>query len=172
MKPWLLSTLGLLLPAAAQASEAAAMADLTATGWGLTALALFVAAYALVPLENNIHLRKSKPVMLAAGVIWGLIGWVYVQNGIPHSAEAAVRARKLPPAPGVGQPAASRSRAIPATGRSRRRGRGRRVLGVVSGMEEAPGGEIDYCTPYGGFTDGGIIYTDEHGTQINTDEHR
>jgi len=48
-------------------------------------------AYLLVMAEEFTHLRKSKPVMLAAGLIWGLIGWIYVQNGIPHSAEMAVR---------------------------------------------------------------------------------
>ncbi|CAG0909656.1 unnamed protein product [Cyprideis torosa] len=41
--------------------------------------------------EEFTHLRKSKPVILAAGIIWGLIGWYYVQHGIPHEAEHAVR---------------------------------------------------------------------------------
>jgi len=33
-------------------------------------LAVFVIAYALVFLEERLHLRKSKPVMVAAGLIW------------------------------------------------------------------------------------------------------
>ena len=37
------------------------------------------------------HLRKSKPVVIAAGIIWGMIGWVYTSHGMPHAAEAAVR---------------------------------------------------------------------------------
>ena len=49
--------------------------DLTSHPAGLAALAIFVAAYALVVLEERIHLRKSKPVMLAAGLIWGLVAW-------------------------------------------------------------------------------------------------
>ncbi len=65
--------------------------DLTGHWVGIAALVLFVLSYLLVMAEEFIHLRKSKPVMLAAGLIWGLIGWIYVQNGIPHSAEAAVR---------------------------------------------------------------------------------
>jgi NhaD family Na+/H+ antiporter len=41
--------------------------------------------------EEFTHLRKSKPVMLAAGVIWMLVGWIYVQHDLPHEAEHAVR---------------------------------------------------------------------------------
>lgn len=42
---------------------------------GIAALVVFVLAYALVVLEERLHLRKSKPVMLAAAVIWFLIAW-------------------------------------------------------------------------------------------------
>ena len=87
-----LSTFALLMiPALAGATEAGQRLDLTGHWVGIAALVLFVGAYLLVMAEEFIHLRKSKPVMLAAGLIWGLIGWVYVQNGIPHSAEIAVR---------------------------------------------------------------------------------
>jgi len=41
---------------------------------------LFVVAYALVIVEEEIHMRKSKPVMVAAGVIWGLIALIYAQQ--------------------------------------------------------------------------------------------
>ena len=51
--------------------------DLTATWVGITALVVFVLAYALVIGEEVLHLRKSKPVLVAAGVIWALIGWRY-----------------------------------------------------------------------------------------------
>lgn len=37
---------------------------------GLVALAVFILAYGLVIAEEFIHLRKSKPVILAAGIIW------------------------------------------------------------------------------------------------------
>ena len=49
--------------------------DLTLHPAGLAALAIFVAAYVLVVLEERIHLRKSKPVMVAAGLIWAIIAW-------------------------------------------------------------------------------------------------
>ncbi len=65
--------------------------DLTGHWVGFTALGLFALAYALVMAEEFTHLRKSKPVIIAAGLIWAIIGWVYVQHGMPHEAEHAVR---------------------------------------------------------------------------------
>jgi NhaD family Na+/H+ antiporter len=44
----------------------------TPTAW--FALLIFVMAYALVASEEIIHLRKSKPVLVAAGFIWIAIG--------------------------------------------------------------------------------------------------
>jgi len=65
--------------------------DLTNSGIGFFAIALFVFAYILVMCEEFIHLRKSKPVIIAAGTIWGVIGWYYTQHGMPELAEHAVR---------------------------------------------------------------------------------
>ncbi len=65
--------------------------DLTTSWVGITSVVLFVLAYALVAVEEFTHLRKSKPVILAAGLIWALIGLTYAQNGIEHAAEEAVR---------------------------------------------------------------------------------
>ncbi|WP_017431365.1 sodium:proton antiporter NhaD [Vreelandella jeotgali] len=65
--------------------------DLTGKGIGLFAVAIFVLAYLLVIAEEKIHMRKSKPVLVAAGLIWGLIGWVYVQNGMSAASEHAFR---------------------------------------------------------------------------------
>lgn len=45
----------------------------------------------LVIGEEFIHLRKSKPVMIAAGLIWGMIVYYYMQHGMPEVAENAVR---------------------------------------------------------------------------------
>jgi Na+/H+ antiporter NhaD/arsenite permease-like protein len=42
---------------------------------GIAALVIFIAAYAFVVLEERLHLRKSKPVMLGAAAIWTLIAW-------------------------------------------------------------------------------------------------
>lgn len=65
--------------------------DLTASWVGIAALATFVLAYAAVIGEEFTHLRKSKPVMLAAGIIWAIIAFEYAQRGLPHEAEGAVR---------------------------------------------------------------------------------
>jgi NhaD family Na+/H+ antiporter len=65
--------------------------DLTTHTVGYLALALFAAAYLLVTAEEFTNLRKSKPVMIAAGLIWGMIGWVSSQAGLGHVAEAAAR---------------------------------------------------------------------------------
>ncbi len=65
--------------------------DLTNHAVGYAALVIFAIAYLLVMAEEFTHLRKSKPVILAAGIIWALIGYVYVSNGMTHEAEAAVR---------------------------------------------------------------------------------
>lgn len=65
--------------------------DLTSTGVGYFALAIFVLAYLLVMLEEKLHLRKSKPVLVAAGIIWILIGWVYTNAGMSEASEEAFR---------------------------------------------------------------------------------
>ena len=89
----LLSTLGILaVPGIALASSAGAnYIDLTGHWVGILCIIIFIGAYALVMSEEFTHLRKSKPVILAAGVIWGLIAWVYYTHGFTHEAEAAVR---------------------------------------------------------------------------------
>jgi len=58
---------------------------------GLSALVLFVLAYGMVVAEEFTHLRKSKAVILGAGAMWAMIGWVYAQSGDQHSVENAVK---------------------------------------------------------------------------------
>ena len=73
------------------ASEPLTTLGLTNHWVGYTALFLFVLAYIFVMIEEFTHFRKSKPVILVAGVIWGLIGWFYASQGLPDSAGAALR---------------------------------------------------------------------------------
>lgn len=56
--------------------------DLTGHWVGFLSLFIFVAAYVFVIFEEMTHMRKSKPVMLAAGLIWALIGFAYLQAGM------------------------------------------------------------------------------------------
>jgi Na+/H+ antiporter NhaD/arsenite permease-like protein len=65
--------------------------DLTQHWAGYLSLAIFFLAYAAVIMEERIHLRKSKPVMVAAGLIWGLIAGVYAMQGDQHTVAEAVR---------------------------------------------------------------------------------
>lgn len=65
--------------------------DLTLSPIGIVSLVLFALAYLLVMAEEKIHLRKSKPVLVAAGLIWALIAWRYMQDGIPDVTADAFR---------------------------------------------------------------------------------
>lgn len=47
------------------------------SGYGLLALVLFIVAYTVVVYEERLHIRKSKPVMIAAGFIWILAALAY-----------------------------------------------------------------------------------------------
>jgi Na+/H+ antiporter NhaD/arsenite permease-like protein len=65
--------------------------DLTSNWAGLLAVAIFIGAYSLVILEENLHLRKSKPVIVAAGFIWMLVAFAYMAAGDTHTAEELVK---------------------------------------------------------------------------------
>ena len=87
----ILPAAALLAPGLAAAAESSNHLDLTDHWVGYLGILLFVVAYRFVMAEEFTHLRKSKPVILAAGVIWVLIAYVYVQHGLPTQAEEAVR---------------------------------------------------------------------------------
>lgn len=65
--------------------------DLTEHPVGFIAIAAFLLGYLFVVLEEITDLRKSKPMMLAAAIIWVAIAAVYTARGLPEVAEAAVR---------------------------------------------------------------------------------
>lgn len=58
---------------------------------GYMALTIFVIAYVFVMLEEKLHLRKSKPVLLAAGLIWFLVAGAAAMTGDTESANAALQ---------------------------------------------------------------------------------
>ena len=90
MNKFFLILLG-LFPSLAVASSNTQNLDLTSHWAGYLALTLFVIAYIFVMVEEFTHFRKSKPVILVAGIIWAIIAWVYASNGMPHAAEIALR---------------------------------------------------------------------------------
>ena len=90
MNKFFLILLG-LFPSLSFASSVTQNLDLTNHWAGYLALTLFVIAYIFVMVEEFTHFRKSKPVILVAGIIWAIIAWVYASNGLPHAAESALR---------------------------------------------------------------------------------
>ena len=65
--------------------------DLSNTWMGYLCIAIFVLAYSLVILEENIHLRKSKPVMVAAGLIWIIVALSLSSQGDTELAHKTVQ---------------------------------------------------------------------------------
>jgi len=94
-RPWMLAvsafTLLLCAPGPLHAVEATARIDLTRHPVGYLALLIFFVAYGFVAVEEAIQLRKSKPVMLAAGIIWALLGAVYAAHDQSAALEAAAK---------------------------------------------------------------------------------
>ena len=87
----LLSTVFIPVDVWAVTAAPAAAADLTGTWLGMLALAIFFAAYVLIISEETIHLRKSKPIMVAAGIIWMLVAIAFIQQGDPLGAGLAFK---------------------------------------------------------------------------------
>ncbi|MDQ2632734.1 MAG: sodium:proton antiporter NhaD [Pseudomonadota bacterium] len=90
---WLLAAFALLplLVNPAHAAEISTRIDLTRHPVGYLSLLIFFAAYGLVVVEKAIQLHKSKPVMLAAGLIWALLGVAYAMHGESAALEAAAK---------------------------------------------------------------------------------
>ena len=83
----------LCIPGIALASSTEEVANHTLTHhWvGYLAIAIFSLAYIFVILEEKIHLRKSKPILLAAGLIWIIIALFYQASDQSHLIEGAIR---------------------------------------------------------------------------------
>ncbi|MDV5167448.1 sodium:proton antiporter NhaD [Photobacterium rosenbergii] len=76
--------------ASSSAFAAVSGTDLTQSTVGYASLIIFGLAYCLVMGEEYLQLRKSKPVLLAAGIIWLMIGFVYQQQGQIELAKSAL----------------------------------------------------------------------------------
>jgi len=90
VKILLFISISLGLPTLAFAAKSHAPIDLTTSPVGYLALGLFILAYAFVMTEEFTHLRKSKPVILAAGLIWLIISLATPANQAEFM-EAALR---------------------------------------------------------------------------------
>ena len=92
----IVTILGLLLvPQISLASASGGAAEnlgLTGSFLGILALMIFVFAYSLVMAEEFIHLRKSKPVIFAAGMIWVIVAYLIGQSDLdPHTLEINIQ---------------------------------------------------------------------------------
>ena len=88
----LLSILFILFPFNAYAANTAHEIQNFTTHWaGILALVIFALSYSLVILEEQLHLRKSKPVLISAGIVWLIVALVYISHGDIHTAEVLVR---------------------------------------------------------------------------------
>lgn len=76
----------LLLPGTAFAQHA----EFTRHWAGMMSLVIFVLAYVLVMAEEFTHLRKSKPVVLAAGIIWVCVSVAANHVGMEEDAHEAL----------------------------------------------------------------------------------
>ncbi len=76
-----------LLPLEAMASESGEkflVPDPTGIPAAYVCLVIFIVSYFFVMTEEKTDLRKSKPVMLGAGIIWVLIAWLAPGYGVPQ----------------------------------------------------------------------------------------
>ena len=65
--------------------------NLTTSYVGILSLIVFIIAYAVVMAEEFSHLRKSKPVIISAALIWGIIAFHFSSNKeIAHEIEYAL----------------------------------------------------------------------------------
>jgi len=83
-----------LIPTLAMASEGGTGSihmEFVYSIYGYLALGLFIVAYTVVIFEEKIHLRKSKPVVLAAGLIWILVALAYSSLGMADHAHHAIK---------------------------------------------------------------------------------
>jgi Na+/H+ antiporter NhaD/arsenite permease-like protein len=72
----------LLIPELAMAEEIHNL-GLTGTERGIYTLLIFLIAYGFVMAEEFTHLRKSKPVIFAAAVIWAHVAILAQDAGVP-----------------------------------------------------------------------------------------
>jgi Na+/H+ antiporter NhaD/arsenite permease-like protein len=89
----LISLMVFLVPmiAAAATGGAVTLMDLTSHWTGILSLIIFTVAYMLVIGEEILELRKSKPVIIAAGLIWILVAIGSIQAGDAERAHILIR---------------------------------------------------------------------------------
>ena len=85
----------MLISPCALASNGMLNLHATTTVYGYIALFIFSLAYVLVIIEEKTHFRKSKPVVIAAGIIWVIIALMCKFKGLSHAATESLEATFL-----------------------------------------------------------------------------
>lgn len=65
----------------ANAEHAISHINMTASLYGILALIIFVISYSFVIGEEYLHMRKSKPMIIAAGLIWIIVALAFQSTG-------------------------------------------------------------------------------------------
>jgi Na+/H+ antiporter NhaD/arsenite permease-like protein len=81
---FLFTVLGPIDSFAAKARESFLVADPTDVPAAIFLLVVFMLSYLVVMTEETTRIRKSKPVILGAGIIWTVIAYKAPHFGIPH----------------------------------------------------------------------------------------
>ena len=81
----------LLSSASTSTTVAGTLPDYTASWMGIASVIIFALSYALVIGEEALHLRKSKPVMVAAGLIWVLVALAFNEHGDTTTAHELIQ---------------------------------------------------------------------------------
>jgi len=89
---WVFLNILLVFPISVLSAEISPQSlDLTTHLSGYLVLFIFLIAYILVIFEEKLHLQKSKPVLVAAGIIWAIIAYVYKTHGLNDLARQALQ---------------------------------------------------------------------------------
>lgn len=81
-KKFLLFLTMCLLPSFSLMAADGSSLEQTSSALGYTCIGIFVFAYLFVIFEEQLHMRKSKPVVLAACIIWSLVAILAQQKGV------------------------------------------------------------------------------------------
>ena len=86
-----IAVLALLSGAVPASQSEPTLTDFTGQWTGVMSLVAFAVAYLLVAGEAPLSLKKSKPMLVAAALIWVFVAIAYAGSGDSHTAEALFR---------------------------------------------------------------------------------
>lgn len=87
----LLLLISLIIPCCIFADNAVPTLQASDHFLGYLCLAIFIFAYIVVIFEEQIKLKKTIPVMCAAGIIWGLVSIIGIQKGLSHEVSNIIK---------------------------------------------------------------------------------